>query len=72
MVWVYWFNLDIDLRLMGIEWFYVFVGLMDCGNEFIWIIFSDGEVEFILEFDFEFDMGFFEGDLGVIVGGFGD
>ena len=60
-------NLDIDLRLTGTERFHAFMSPLDNGLTNTRYIFDDEN--FIGEFDANFDFGYFEGDLGAMVGG---
>lgn len=60
-------NLDIDLKLTGTERFHAFVSPLDNGQENTGFLLDDNE--FINEFDAQIDFGYFEGDLGAIVGG---
>ena len=60
-------NLDIDLKLTGTERFHAFVSPLDDGVNNTGYSFDDDE--FIDEFDAQIDFGYFEGDLGAIVGG---
>ena len=60
-------NLDIDLKLTATERFHAFVSPLDNGQENTGFLFDDDE--FIDQFDAQIDFGYFEGDLGAIVGG---
>ncbi len=60
-------NLDFDLKLTGTERFHMFMSPLDDGNNTRFLLDDD---EFVEEFDADIDFGYFEGDLGAIVGGF--
>lgn len=60
-------NLDIDFRLTGTERFHAFVSPLDNGLTNTRYIFDDEN--FVGEFDANIDFGYFEGDLGAMVGG---
>ena len=59
-------NLDFDLKLTGTERFHMFMSPLDDGNNTRFLLDDD---EFVEEFDADIDFGYFEGDLGAIVGG---
>lgn len=61
-------NLDIDLKLTGTERFHAFVSPLDDGVQNTGYNFDDKE--FVSQLDANIDFGYFEGDLGAIVGGF--
>lgn len=61
-------NLDFDLKLTGTERFHMFMSPLDDGVNNTGYLFDDDE--FVDEFDAQIDFGYFEGDLGAIVGGF--
>ncbi len=61
-------NLDFDLKLTGTERFHMFLSPLDDGVNNTGYLFDDDE--FVDEFDAQIDFGYFEGDLGAIVGGF--
>ena len=62
-------NLNLDFRFTSTERFVGFVGpLDDGGNRNTRFLFDDDRFED--ETDFDFDFGYFEGDLGAIAGGF--
>ena len=61
-------NLDFDLKLTGTERFHLFMSPLDDGVTNTGYRFDDDE--FVNEFDAQIDFGYFEGDLGAIVGGF--
>jgi hypothetical protein len=61
-------NLDFDLKLTGTERFHMFMSPLDNGLTNTGYRFDDDE--FVDEFDAQIDFGYFEGDLGAIVGGF--
>ena len=67
--WAQRLNLFADLTITSTERFVASVQPLDSGNRFTRVEFEDGQAEYFSEFDFEFDTGFFEGDLGAIVGG---
>ena len=60
-------NLDFDLNLTSTERFHMFMAPVDDGRNTRFLLDDD---EFIDEFDADIDFGYFEGDLGAIVGGF--
>ena len=60
-------NLDFDLKLTGTERFHMFMSPVDDGKNTRYLFDDD---EFVDEFDADIDFGYFEGDLGAIVGGF--
>jgi hypothetical protein len=68
--WAHRLNLDMDLRFTGTERFHMFTGPLDHNGRFTRLDFSNGDVEFEEELDFQPDTAFFEGDLGAITGGF--
>ena len=61
-------NLDFDLKLTGTERFHMFMAPLDDGVNNTGYSFDDNE--FINEYDAQIDFGYFEGDLGAMVGGF--
>ena len=61
-------NLDLDLRLTDTERFHAFFGPLDKNGEFSRIELVEGKLELENEFDLNPATGFFEGDLGVILG----
>ncbi|MEM1068903.1 MAG: hypothetical protein AAGI63_08415 [Planctomycetota bacterium] len=61
-------NLDLDFQLTDTERFHAFVGPLDSGGEFTRWQLEDGEVRFHPEFDTTPVTGYFEGDLGVLLG----
>jgi hypothetical protein len=66
--WAHRLNLDMDLRFTGTERFHLFTGPLDHNGRFTRLDFSDNDVEFEEELDFQADTAFFEGDLGAITG----
>lgn len=60
-------NLDIDLKLTGTERFHAFVSPLDNGVQNTGFNFDDDE--FVTQFDANIDFGYFEGDLGAMLGG---
>ena len=60
-------NLDFDLKLTGTERFHMFMSPLDDGRNTRWLLDDD---EFVDETDADIDFGYFEGDLGAMVGGF--
>jgi hypothetical protein len=60
-------NLDFDLKITNTERFHMFMAPVDDGRNTRWLLDDD---EFVEEFDADIDFGYFEGDLGAIVGGF--
>jgi hypothetical protein len=65
-------NLDLDLKLTSTERFHAFVRPFDRNGQFTRLEIDSGNYNYFPEFDFEFDTGFFEGDLGAITGGMTD
>jgi hypothetical protein len=62
--------LDMDLRLTGTERIHGFMAPLDHNGRFTRLDFSDSNnVEFEDELDAQFETGFFEGDIGAMVGG---
>lgn len=61
-------NLDMDLQLTDTERFHAFVGPLDNGAQFTRVELVDGELEFRDETDLNLATGYFEGDLGVMLG----
>jgi hypothetical protein len=62
--------LEMDLRLTGTERFHALMAPLDHNGRFTRLDFSDSsDVSFQREMDAQLDTGFFEGDLGAIVGG---
>ena len=59
-------NLDFDLKLTGTERFHMFMSPLDDGRNTRWLLDDD---EFVDESDADIDFGYFEGDMGAIVGG---
>ena len=60
-------NLDFDLKLTSTERFHMFMSPVDDGvNNSRYLLDED---EFIGEYDADIDFGYFEGDLGAMVGG---
>ena len=70
--WAHRLNLDMDLRLTGTERFHAFVGPLDNNGQFTRFERIDGDLRFRNEIDFAPLTGFFEGDLGVLIGTFQD
>ncbi|MGB7345286.1 MAG: hypothetical protein WBD20_13815 [Pirellulaceae bacterium] len=66
--WAHRLNLDLDLQITDTERFHMFMGPLDNGNQFTRLELIDGDVEFQEEIDFTPVTGFFEGDLGVLLG----
>jgi len=66
--WAHRLNLDMDLRLTGTERFHMFTGPLDHNGRFTRLDFSNNNVEFEEELDFQMETAFFEGDLGSITG----
>jgi hypothetical protein len=67
--WANRLNLDADLKVTDTERFHMFVGPLDNGNEFSRWELIDDRIQFRNEIDFTPATGFFEGDLGAILGG---
>lgn len=65
-------NLDFDLQLTATERFHAFWGPLDENGQFTRLFMDEDRVEFIEQFDDDFDTAFFEGDLGYIWGGMTD
>ncbi len=61
-------NLDMDLQLTDTERFHAFVGPLDNGAQFTRWELVDGELVFQDQTDLNLATGFFEGDLGVMLG----
>lgn len=61
-------NLDFDLKITSTERFHMFMAPVDNGKENTRWLLDDGV--FVDKFDANIDFGYFEGDLGAIVGGF--
>ena len=61
-------NLDFDLKLTGTERFHMFMSPLDNGVQNTGYNFDNDEFED--QFDANIDFGYFEGDLGAMVGGF--
>ncbi|WP_342190249.1 hypothetical protein Pla52nx_004879 [Stieleria varia] len=66
--WANRLNLDMDLQLTSTERFHAFVGPLDKNNQFTRIENIDGQLRYRNEMDWTPVTGFFEGDLGVILG----
>ncbi len=60
-------NLDFDLKLTGTERFHMFMSPLDDGQNTRWLLDED---RFVDKLDADIDFGYFEGDLGAMVGGF--
>jgi hypothetical protein len=67
-IWAFQANIDIDLKLTATERFHMFMGPLDRGGNNTRFVYDNG-TSFISEFDPDIDFGYFEGDLGAIVGG---
>ncbi len=61
-------NLDLDLQLTDTERFHAFIGPLNNGAQFTRWQLEDGEVRFHSELNNTLVTGFFEGDLGVLMG----
>jgi hypothetical protein len=68
--WAHRLNLDMDLRLTGTERFHMFAGPLDHNGRFTRLDFSNNDVDFEEELDFQPETAFFEGDLGAITGSY--
>ena len=68
-IWAFQANIDIDLKLTATERFHAFMGPLDRAGNATRFVYDDGS-SFVSEFDPDVDFGYFEGDLGAIVGGF--
>ncbi|QDT11389.1 hypothetical protein [Planctomycetes bacterium K23_9] len=66
--WAHRLNLDLDYQLTDTERFHTFVGPLDNNNQFTRFQLVDGDVQFREEINFTPVTGFFEGDLGVMMG----
>lgn len=66
--WAHRLNLDMDLRLTDTERFHAFVGPLDNNGQFTRYEKVSGDFRFRNEIDFTPLTGFFEGDLGVLLG----
>ena len=66
----YRLNLDLDLKITATERIHAFIGPLDRGADFTRVVVNNGDVDFVDEFDDNFDNVFFEGDLGAMLGGF--
>jgi hypothetical protein len=60
-------NLDFDLKLTGTERFHMFMAPLDNGAVNTGYLFDDDE--WVEKFDANIDFGYFEGDLGAMMGG---
>ncbi len=68
--WASRLNLDLDLRLTDTERFHAFIGPLTKGNQFSQVALVDGELDYQPIYNLNPVTGFFEGDLGAILGGF--
>ena len=68
-VWGAVLNLEMDLRITATERFHALVAPLDRAGVPTRLEFDDRQATFINNTDFEFDTGFFEGDLGALAGG---
>lgn len=68
-IWAFQANIDIDLKLTATERFHAFMGPLDRAGNATRFVYDDGS-SFVSEFDPDVDFGYFEGDLGAIVGGY--
>jgi hypothetical protein len=66
--WANRLNLDLDLQLTDTERFHSFIGPLDDGGQFTRVERVDGEWQWQNEMDLTPLTGYFEGDLGVIMG----
>tara|TARA_R110002049_G_scaffold72490_3_gene187286 strand:+ start:59750 stop:61543 length:1794 start_codon:yes stop_codon:yes gene_type:complete len=66
--WAQRLNLDLDLRMTDTERFHMFVGPLDQDGRFTRWELVDGDLNYENEFDINPLTGFFEGDLGVLMG----
>ena len=66
--WAHRLNLDLDLQLTDTERFHTFFGPLDNNGQFTRFQLVDGDVQFREEINFTPVTGFFEGDLGVMLG----
>jgi hypothetical protein len=70
--WAHRLNLDFDFKITATERIHAFWGPIDEDGRFTRVEENDGQIEFIEEFDDDFDTLYFEGDLGYIWGGLTD
>jgi len=68
-VWGTVLNLEMDLRITATERFHARVAPLDRAGDVTRLEFDGQNTEFFNNTDFEFDTGFFEGDLGALFGG---
>ena len=66
--WAQRLNLDFDLKMTDTERFHMFMGPLDQGGRFSRWELVDGDLNYESEIDLNPLTGFFEGDLGVILG----
>lgn len=69
VIWANRLNLDLDWKITSTERVHAFIGPIDRGPNFTRVELNNGNVEFIDQFDQNFDTIFFEGDLGALYGG---
>lgn len=62
-------NLDLDLWITSTERFHGFIGPLNNGGQFTQVNFDDSNLEFEGVFNANLVAGFFEGDLGYMLGG---
>ena len=67
--WANRLNLDLDLKLTDSGRFHSFIGPIDNGADFTRLQLVDGELQYRQEFDLTPVTGFFEGDVGSMLGG---
>ena len=66
--WANRLNLEMDLKVTDTERFHAFVGPLDRGGQFTRWEFTEGDLRYRQEVDLNLATGFFEGDLGVMMG----
>lgn len=71
VVWANRLNLDLDWKITSTERVHAFIGPLDRGASVTRVVMDNGELDLVDELDKNFDTGFFEGDLGAILGGMG-
>ena len=70
--WASRLNLDLDLRLTDTERFHAFIGPLTRGATFAQVALVDGKLDYQPIVNLNPVTGFFEGDLGAILGGLAD
>ena len=67
--WANRLNLDMDLKITDTERLHSFIGPIDNGSDFTRLQLVDGELQYRQEFNLTPFTGFFEGDVGSMLGG---